>query len=63
MAQGKEKIKFACALFGMASHRQLDMLLLDFRNEFLNSIWLLVLHVSPESSFVLTQFFVLNLDG
>ena len=48
MAQGKEKTKFACALFGMASHRQLDMLLLDFRNEFLNSIWLLVLHVPPE---------------
>ena len=36
---------------------------LDFRIIVLNFIGFLALYVSPESSFISIQFFVLNLDG
>ena len=69
---------FLSALFGAAAavfvlgtiivplkfmHTSLELHKLDSKIEVLNLIWLLVLYVSRESSFISTQFVILNLDG
>ena len=71
-------ISFVCSYFVLVSSadspvfiivsftsisKSLESHKLDFSIENLNLIWLLVLYVTCESSFILTQLFFLNLNG